>query len=315
MQFDKDKLYKILIGIFGGSILLLFILVIVLFIRIRIDEKLINSMEISLANPKLTLDNDLTSAVNNQQGFGKDVNLTGTEAELLIDNNENLSIITEDAKNESQKDDGKRYVYLTFDDGPSSNTKQILKILNEYDVKATFFVNGKQNEELRNLITEISNEGHSIGMHSYSHKYSEVYSSVDAFSEDLEAIEHLIYAQTGVHPTIYRFPGGSSNSVSRGVIGNYIDILSDKNIEYVDWNISSADATGTTSLDPDIIVGNVLDSYKKSDYHTNVVLMHDTDLRDSTVEALPDIIKGLRNMGAVLVPITDNTPAIHHVEK
>lgn len=309
-KLDNDNFYRIIIGILSGSVAVLFVLVIILFVRLRMDERLISGMEISLANPALTLDKAEDNSSIRANSFGNDVDVSIDEAELLIDNNENKSIAT--AETEADSEDDKRYVYLTFDDGPSSNTEQILKILKEYDVKATFFVNGKQNEDLRKLITQISEQGHSVGMHSYSHKYSEVYASKEAFSEDLEKIEHLIYAQTGKHPTLYRFPGGSSNTVSRGRIDEFIDVLSEDGIEYVDWNISSSDATGTTSLDAKIIAQNVLDSFRNTDYHTNVVLMHDTDLRDSTVEALPEIIKGLRNMGAVLVPISDETPVIHH---
>lgn len=307
---DRDQFYKIITIALCTAVLFLFALVLILFNKIGKNEKLLGSLEVSLANDSLTID-DANKAGMDADLYGRNLSVDDAEAELLIDNNENRSIAIE----KEQPTDDKRVVYLTFDDGPSSNTARILEILKEYDVKATFFINGKQSEELRLLITQMYAEGHSVGMHSYSHKYSEVYSSPENFSEDFKLIEHLIFAQTGEHPKLYRFPGGSSNSVSKGRIGEFIDVLKKNNVEYVDWNISSKDATGTTALNSSVIADNVVNDFLNTDYQTNVVLMHDTDLRDTTVEALPDIIKRLRSEGAVLSNITDDTPKVHHVEK
>ena len=106
-------------------------------------------------------------------------------------------------------------VYLTFDDGPSLNTEKILDILKHYKVKGNFFVVGTDNPELRKMYRRIVDEGHVLCMHSYSHKYNEIYSSVEAFTDDLDKIYTLLYEETGKEPLIYRFPGGSSNSVSK----------------------------------------------------------------------------------------------------
>ena len=91
-----------------------------------------------------------------------------------------------------------RKVYLTFDDGPSGNTSRILDILAEYDVKATFFVVGKEEEQYQELYKRIVDEGHTLGMHSYSHKYDEIYQSVDSFAQDMSKLQEFLYETTGV---------------------------------------------------------------------------------------------------------------------
>lgn len=310
-QYKQANKQSALFIAFGILFVLSFAMTFMLFVRMNRIERLIAGLETVNNDEALVIAPSVTGFEKKIPVYGENVDLSEQEAEIIINNNENVSVSTEEfdgAENSEHR------VYLTFDDGPSSNTEEILKVLNEYNVKATFFVNGKRSDELRFLITKISEEGHTVAMHSFSHKYSEVYSSVESFSDDMKEIEHLIYAQTGKHPKLYRFPGGSSNSVSRGRITQFIDVLKEDGIEYVDWNISSGDATGTTSLKPEVIAQNVLDGYKKNMYNTSVVLLHDSDLRSSTVEALPDIIKGLRDEGAVLLPITEDTPAVHHID-
>ncbi|MBQ9631516.1 MAG: polysaccharide deacetylase, partial [Lachnospiraceae bacterium] len=202
-------------------------------------------------------------------------------------------------------------VYLTFDDGPSDNTEDILNILDDYGVKATFFVIGKDDEHSREMYTRIVNEGHTIGMHSYSHKYSDIYSSLDAFASDLDRIQNLIYDVTGVDSLVYRFPGGSSNQVSDVEMNKYIEYLNQNNIRYFDWNVSSGDAT-SQAYSPDELVENVMRDVVK--YKTSVVLMHDADAKDATVAALPALIEKLQAEGAVLLPISDDTTLIQHVK-
>ena len=202
-------------------------------------------------------------------------------------------------------------VYLTFDDGPSDNTDDILNILDDYGVKATFFVIGKDDEHAREMYTRIVNEGHTIGMHSYSHKYSDIYSSLDAFASDLDRIQSLIFDVTGVDSLIYRFPGGSSNQVSDVEMNKYIEYLNQNNIKYFDWNVSSGDAT-SQAYSPDELVENVMRDVVK--YKTSVVLMHDADAKDATVAALPTLIERLQAEGAVLLPISDDTTLIQHVK-
>ena len=204
-------------------------------------------------------------------------------------------------------------VYLTFDDGPSGNTEAILDILARYHVQGTFFVVGKEGEVYRPLYRRIVEEGHTIGMHSYSHKYNEIYASLDAYAEDLSKLQEYIYETTGTWSRICRFPGGSSNTVSKVDMKELIAYLNEQDIDYFDWNVSSLDATGR-KLSVEEIAGNVLNDIEK--HSTAVVLMHDADDKTTTVEALPIIIEALQAMENVeILPITDDTVRVQHVIK
>ena len=200
-------------------------------------------------------------------------------------------------------------VYLTFDDGPSSNTEKILDILKHYKVKGNFFVVGTDNPELRKMYRRIVDEGHVLCMHSYSHKYNEIYSSVDAFTEDLDKIYTLLYEETGKEPLIYRFPGGSSNSVSKIPMKEFIKVLDDRGIEYYDWNVVAGDATNPM-LPADKIIENSLCNL--NEYEEAMILFHDLANKTSTVEALPEIIESIQASGIPIVPIDDTTMSIKH---
>ena len=201
-------------------------------------------------------------------------------------------------------------VYLTFDDGPSEHTNEILDILDDYGIKATFFVVGKEDEASLAAYQRIVDEGHTIAMHSYSHKYSDIYSSLDAFQTDLERIQNLIYDTTGVECRYYRFPGGSSNKVSNTDMSAYISYLNAQGITYYDWNVSSGDAT-TQAFTADELVENVMTDVVK--YKTSVVLLHDSTAKTTTVQALPAMIEALQQSGAVILPIDEDTTVIQHV--
>ena len=203
-----------------------------------------------------------------------------------------------------------RKVYLTFDDGPSDNTDEILDILKEYDVKATFFVVGKTDEHSRQMYRRIVEEGHTIALHSYSHKYSEIYSSVEKYDKDLEKLSKLIFEETGVTTHYLRFPGGSSNQVSDVDMEEFIKLVTDEGYTYYDWNVVSGDATSKSYSAKDLI-DNVVSGVEH--FQESMVLMHDASNKDSTVEALPKIIKKLKAEGYVMLPIDDNTKTIQHV--
>lgn len=214
-----------------------------------------------------------------------------------------------DAKNLADETDVNT-VYLTFDDGPSSNSHAILDILKQYNVKATFFLVGKGDEESRAVYRRIVEEGHTLGMHSYTHKYSEIYASLDSFAADFDRIHDLLYDATGQEPTVYRFPGGSSNKVSNTDMREFIQYINDKGVTYFDWNVSSGDATAQ-AFTPDELVENVMQDVVK--YKTSVVLMHDAANKSATVQALPQLIETLQARGMRIAPITESTPAVQHV--
>ena len=211
----------------------------------------------------------------------------------------------------SEENTGIRKVYLTFDDGPSGNTNRILDILADYDVKATFFVVGKEEEEYQALYKRIVEEGHTLAMHSYSHKYKEIYQSVESYSADLSKLQEFLYDTTGVWCRYCRFPGGSSNTVSRVDMHELIAYLDDQDMSYFDWNISSGDAS-SSYLSASDIVRNCTANLKE--YNEAIILLHDASNKNSTVEALPKLIETIQAMeDTKIVPITDDTERIHHI--
>ncbi len=201
-------------------------------------------------------------------------------------------------------------VYLTFDDGPSDNTDAILDILDDYNIKATFFVVGKDVDTYGDAYKRIVDDGHTIGMHSYSHNYSAIYSSKEAFESDFNEIHDLIFDVTGVDSKFYRFPGGSSNKLSNIGMYPFISFLNEEGVEYFDWNVSSGDATSAAFTSAEL-VDNVMTDVVK--YKKSVVLLHDSRGKQATVEALPELIEALQQEGAMILPITDDTTVIQHI--
>ncbi len=201
-----------------------------------------------------------------------------------------------------------KIAYLTFDDGPSENTGNILDILDRYNVKATFFVNGKEGDANEERYRQIVERGHSIGLHSYTHDFGQVYESMESFSQDTERIRTYIQAVTGVDSHIYRFPGGSSTTRTTHML-EYIDYIQSNGFEYYDWNVSSGDAAPVT-LTPEAIIENVMNGV--TGHNRVIILMHDSAVRDTTVEALPIIIENLFNEGYEILPIVETTTPVHH---
>lgn len=203
-----------------------------------------------------------------------------------------------------------RKVYLTFDDGPSSNTLKILEILDQYDVKATFFVTGEEADSHPELYQAIVNGGHTLGMHSFSHRYNDIYSSLDNFGSDLLRLQEYLEETTQVTPQFYRFPGGSSNTVSEEPMSLFCAYLADNGIRYFDWNVSSKDATNPMRS-VDEIVWNCTNNLEQFD--NAIILLHDASNKSSTVEALPEVIEKIQAMeNTEILPITDETVVIHH---
>ncbi|MDE7287224.1 MAG: polysaccharide deacetylase [Lachnospiraceae bacterium] len=241
--------------------------------------------------------------------------IDGTTGVYTAANIEEVSEDTEPLIEEEgqQKLNGyEKQIYLTFDDGPSQNTDEILDILKEYDVKATFFVVGKTDERSVKAYQRIVAEGHTLAMHSYSHKYDEIYESRESFVEDLTKLQEYLYQVTGILPRFYRFPGGSSNTVSKVDIQELIAYLNESGITYFDWNIASGDAV-STQLSVDVIVENCVT--KLDSTNECMILMHDAAEKETTVEALPEIIKTIQDRGdAVFLPVTDETIPVQHIK-
>ncbi|MBQ9687113.1 MAG: polysaccharide deacetylase [Oscillospiraceae bacterium] len=203
---------------------------------------------------------------------------------------------------------GEKTIYLTFDDGPGPYTAGLLDVLKAYNVKATFFVTAA-NEKYFDQIGRAFREGHSIGVHSATHNYNKIYASEDAFFEDFFTMEDIIYDQTGSYTQLFRFPGGSSNTVSRfnpGIMSRLTKAMADMGYQYYDWNVSSGDAGETNKTNQ--IIENVKDGC--SNFKTSVVLQH--DIKDYSVAAVEEIIRwGMAN-GYTFRPLQLDSYAAHH---
>ena len=203
-----------------------------------------------------------------------------------------------------------KIVYLTFDDGPSQNTKKILDILDKYNAKATFFVTGN-GKKYNKYIKEAYEKGHTIGLHTYTHKYDKLYASVDAYFDDLDKVGQMVKEQIGFVPKYIRFPGGSSNTTSKkyckGIMTTLVTEVQNRGYQYYDWNADSTDAAGN-NRSVSILVQNGTSSNAK-----NInMLMHDTAAKSTTVEALPKIIEHYQKLGYTFKGIDDTSFTPHH---
>lgn len=203
---------------------------------------------------------------------------------------------------------GDKVVYLTFDDGPYAYTGQLLDILDKYNVKATFFVTN-QYPEYQYMIAEEAKRGHTVAIHTYSHRYEYLYSSETAYYDDLNQMKDIIIKQTGIVPNIVRFPGGTSNTISRrycnGIMTTLASSLTANGYYYSDWNVSSGDAGGTTSTSQ--VAANVIAGMQRN--NVSIVLQH--DIKSFSVNAVEQIIQwGLAN-GYSFLPMTETTPMVH----
>ena len=209
--------------------------------------------------------------------------------------------------------DGVKKVYLTFDDGPSIYTEEILDILKRYNVKATFFVTGMNSPKYDDYYQKILDDGHTMGIHTYSHVYGEIYDSLEAFQEDFKKMQDHIYENTGQNVKVYRFPGGSANNVvSPEVREEIFQWLEEEGIEYFDWNVSSGDAEKRVPT-AEKIAQNCIDGIKNC--NTAIVLLHDAGGKKSTIEALPLIIEGINQLeDTILLPMDEETVKIQQIK-
>lgn len=197
--------------------------------------------------------------------------------------------------------DLEKVVYLSFDGGPSERTPEILEVLKHYDVKATFFVSGRDSERDRQLLRDIVDSGHTIGVHSYSYDYKAIYSSVEAFLDNFAQEYYLIQDATGVSPQIFRFPGGSINAYNGHIYQEIISEMTRRGFVYYDWNCHTGEAV-RGDVSTQVLVENALN---KAVYMRRVFIMsHDNTRFTNVVDALPHIIEGFREAGFVLEALT-----------
>lgn len=230
----------------------------------------------------------------------------------ITDSSQNETVITRNVEVQAKPRPNTQWpeektIYLTFDDGPGPNTEKLLDVLDRYGVHATFFV---VDSEYRYLLKEIVARGHSIGIHSRTHNYGQIYASQESYMDDLLAMQEIIYENTGVVTTLMRFPGGGSNLVSkrfcRGIMSCLTETVQNAGFQYFDWNVDSDDAGNAhkTKLVRDNVIRGIQEK------GTCMVLQHDT--LDYSVNAVEDIIVWALEHGYTFRGIRNTTPGFHH---
>lgn len=200
-------------------------------------------------------------------------------------------------------------IYLTFDDGPTQITYKVLKVLKKNNIKATFFFNGAKNNKGKKVVNEIVKEGHLLALHTYSHDYKKVYKSPKAFLKDLEKNRINFLKATGYDCRIFRFPGGTNNTVSfsyggKKVIRKAIKLTKSHGYDYVDWN-SFPDDVGAKM--PKKQYNRIIKQAKWND--ESVVLMHVFDRNTALPKGLDHVIKTLKKQGYTFDTVDNlNTP-------
>ena len=215
------------------------------------------------------------------------------------------------AESKTTTSNGKSIAYLTFDDGPSSITNSVLDILKKYNVKATFFVINSGSYNKTTLQREV-NEGHTIGLHAYDHNYAIAYKDDNSYLDGIDKLRAKVKADTGFDSHYIRFPGGSSNTISKryskGIMSRITKTAKQRGYKYYDWNVDDDDAGRARTADD--CYNNVVRELIPN--RSNIVLMHDFGTNKKILDALPRIIEYCQKNGYTMLPIDDNTPEIHH---
>lgn len=262
-----QRLKKMIIGIVAAGIVIPLLCCVYLFCRLHTIDGTLKTLEQRL--DELDIRNQELQTLLQQLQEQKSTPVQTPQ----IQEDSSGAEASEPVAEESSGQEEIHKVYLTFDDGPSIYTNDILDILDSYNVKATFFVVGKEETNAEEALQRIVDEGHTLGMHSYSHKYKELYESMDSFTQDFARIRDYIYQATGEESVCYRFPGGSSNTVSEIDMHDFIDYLDSQGVEYYDWNVSSGDG-GSMKLSTDTLLENCTKDIDTRD--TSIILLHDS---------------------------------------
>lgn len=191
-------------------------------------------------------------------------------------------------------EEGDKVAYLTFDDGPCGSSQRLLDVLDELDVKATFFFTAQfmDHDGLVREIKDAYDRGHAVGVHTYSHDYKDIYSSVEAFLDDYKKMDDIILEATGVRSSIFRFPGGSNAGYNAGIRDTLIPEMTRRGFIYHDWNAYNGDSDGN-GYDAQIHKAITETCYNDK----SVILLHNTPDKDTVIDTMYKIIPKLRDKG------------------
>lgn len=285
--------------LFNGLAVFIIIALFIMIIRMKEEQKsegisILTSGEIQNLELIAAMENEMTEDEHSSQTDTKVPDYTRMFPELYTVKSEPLRLNRD-----------RKIAYLTFDDGPSENTYQVLDILEKYDIKGTFFIVGsaikKKNEA---SLERMVHEGHTIGIHTYSHKCNEIYCSVERFLDDFNTVYQQIYDITGERVNIYRFPWGSNNSFSKNIKDALMDEMERRGFTCYDWNVDTNDSVGRPSAYS--ILRNIRKDIKRQDHP--IILMHDSSINDLSVQILPDVIKLLQELGYTFDTLDNREP-------
>ena len=286
-------------------------------LSINYDKKPKNKFYLNGSNPQHVIVNTEYSenGASYTDGCGKkldaDIKISG-EVNTAVEGTYNVTYELEGENTLTRKVVVEKYtpktIYLTFDDGPGANTIKVLNALDKYGVKATFFVTN-QFPSYQYLIAHEYNSGHKIGVHTLTHNWN-IYNSLDAYIDDFNQMNEIIKNQTGSYTNIFRFPGGSGNTVSRshktGVVTEIANEMTNRGYVYFDWNLSSGDADGKSGTQQ--IINNVLNRVNKCPAHC-VILFH--DYKSTTANAIEPILAELTKRGYTFKTLSESSPTVH----
>ncbi len=324
----KEEIFKYLSIILASILVITTVLSIVFGVKNHNKGKLVEELSGQLASEEAKLNEKVSEydvlksqQSSEAQSYEDEIHSQKNDIKELKDKIEDLkSQLATKNNSETEKDDGEvrpvspepipskgKTVYLTFDDGPSPYTSEILDILDKYGVKATFFVvNGKYNSTMKDIVKR----GHSIGLHTYTHNYSKIYASDSAYFDDLQKISDVVKKETGTETRLMRFPGGSSNTISKkyseGIMTRLTKSVLEKGYVYFDWNCSNGDADGADTVAKQLSFCSKFPKNAKN----IVLLMHDT--KKVTMEALPHIIEYYKSCGMEFAALTPSTEIVNH---
>lgn len=259
------------------------------------------------------LDGDITEKIITAGSIDTSKSGTQTIAYTVTDKAGNRDTVTRTIHVLEKGARNPNAIYLTFDDGPSDEvTPKILNILKKKNIPATFFILNYSDSD-KDTLQEMIADGHTIGIHGYSHDYAEIYKSEEAFMDNITKLGEKLKNDFGYEPFVIRFPGGSSNTISRnysdGIMSKLVRDVSEAEYVYLDWNVDSEDATGN-NVSVSKLVSNIKNGLKEN--RNNVILMHDTNAKATTAKALKKIIKFAEENGYEFYAFEEDTQPVHH---
>ena len=263
-------------------------------------------------------DGDVTSKVTVEGSVNTDVCDTYTLTYTVSDSHNNTTVATRNITirtkpiNNPATSDGPKTIYLTFDDGPGESTGRLLDILDRYNVKATFFTTSMYG--YTDYIIQEAQRGHTVCVHTYSHNYASIYQNTDAYWSDYQAQKDVIEQLTGTSNNLFRFPGGSSNTVSAnysiGIMSKLVDQAYEKGLVYFDWNVSSGDAGSIT--DTNVIIDNIRNGISRNAAAGVPSIVLQNDYKSFTVDAVEPVIVWALENGYTFKTLSDTSYYVHH---